>query len=174
MLARRLPLLVALASVASVACVGDVSSHEEAREAWLKTVAVLDDGDARIRGTNGESLPPETEFRAGSMPYSANRTFACPTGGTVEFRGNYYLDPGDGAFLGYDYEVELKRCTVDGLRIDGLLDVNRESDADGGTITYSGEVTWHDEIQGKCPLDLTMNPVGGTLCDFEAKTVLGG
>lgn len=168
--ARFIPLL---AVTVAAGCVGDVGSHEEARAAWLKTAAIMSDADAKIRGQAGAPAPAVSE-RAENAPYSADRTFACPREGTISVRGNYFVDAADGAFAGLDYEVEFSRCTIDSLRIDGLLDYAIELGDDGMTSTHVGELVWRGEVEGRCPIDMRDNPYSGTLCDFDAALALGG
>lgn len=167
--ARFIPLL---AVVFAAGCVGDVDSHEEARAAWLKTVSIMSDADAKIRGLAGAPATGVAD-RAESTPYSANQTYACPRGGTVSVRGNYFVDAADGAFTGLDYEVEFTRCAIDNLRIDGTLDYAVEVAEEGTTSTHVGELVWRGEVEGRCPIDMRDNPRGGTLCDFDAVLALG-
>lgn len=162
------------------ACLGEVSSPDEAVKAWGKTMMIVGDGDEALRGNAGEGIPLEDEAPDNMLPYfgtpfPVEGSVACPIEGTAAFTGNYFLNE-SGAFLGYDYTIDFDGCIIGELQIDGILNVSRDEDIDDVYRTYTGELEWRGEVRGRCPLDWARDYQSGSgnFCGFDAFDVFPG
>ena len=202
---HRMPKLVLLATLPllGLGC-SAVEGEENAgrgMRAMMKMLGVGAPGAASLMAaTDGR---PD-DFRAfgldvgGSVHIDAD--IPCPDGGKMRLDGSATLDSQLGTVEGwdayaslaieFDLGVKFRRCKVDGVKLGGELDYALTFDVDStaGTASlewsYTGDVTFRGEVEGRCEIDmhasaqsgdafsnLDVRAYAGTMCGFDAEEV---
>lgn len=124
----------------------------------------------------------------------------CPSGGKMKIDGRTSLmselgglegwDPYASLALEFDLDVKFRRCKVDGVKLGGdlhyALDVDVDSTAGEASLewSYTGDVTFRGDIEGRCEIDmvasarsgdaftdLEVRAYAGTMCGLDAEEV---
>lgn len=160
-------------------------------------------------GAPGAALAAATDdrpddFRAfgldGSASLRIDADVPCPEGGKMKLEGAASLaaDLGnlDGwdayASLGLEFDlgVGFRRCKIDGIKLSGdvdyslSIDVDTQAGAASLDWSYTGDVTFRGEVEGRCEIDmhatansgdafsnLEVRGYAGTMCGFDAEEV---
>jgi hypothetical protein len=168
--------------------------------AMMKVLGVGAPGAALTAADDGR---PD-DFRAfgldvgGSIRIDAD--VPCPDGGKIKLDGSASLNSEIGNLDGwdayaslaveFDLGVTFRRCKVDGVKLGGDLDYALTFDVDTAAgaasleWSYTGEVTFRGDIEGKCTIDmhasassgdafssLAARGYAGTMCGFDAEEV---
>lgn len=201
---HRLPKLVLLVTLPllGLGC-GAVEGEENAGQgmrAMMRMLGVGAPGAALMAAQDGRP----TDFRAfgvdidGGIRIDAN--VPCPNGGKMKLEGSATLDSQLGTVEGwdsyasvaleFDLGVKFRRCKIDGIKLGGELDyaLTFDVDSSAGTASlewsYTGDVTFHGDVEGRCEIDmhasansgdafsnLDVRAYTGSMCGFDAEEI---
>jgi hypothetical protein len=201
---HRLPKLVLLASLPllGLGC-APVEGQEDAGRGMRTMLKLLGVGAPGAALASAAEQRPN-DFRAFGLDAGASlridADIDCPEGGKMKLDGSASLDAELGNLDGwdayaslaleFDLGVDFRRCKVDGIKLGGdidyalSIDVDTQSGAASLDWSYTGDITFRGELEGRCEIDmhstassgdafsnLELRGYAGTMCGFDAEEV---